>query len=340
MIFCQSARVHIPEAMTKSFGRVWVIRQKICEEVPARAKNQEEREEKKEVFVASETHSKKKTRRREEKFTFCSSFFFFHPPHTNFDWVLLRETRFSSKLSFFFSFFQPTWQKKDTRIHAQQNHRNNKSKEEHAREVKKRARSCVFTHFYVAWATHNAQTERVLWAHIFGFFLKRREKFFLRFGEEKKKKLSPTPPSFSLSLSLLFLTFSRKEHGNLTSREKKTTKIWNMSRLVWFVKREHHHSNYTLCEIYSRWIDYDRVCSLFQPECIHTSPFILLSFFSFLCLLSRRRRRERREESKKDPLFLSRVFSLLSLCSLFFFPSFKKKKREYKQRSSVFTFER
>ena len=42
--------MHIPEAMIKSFGCVWVIRQKICEEVPARAKNHEEREEKKVLF--------------------------------------------------------------------------------------------------------------------------------------------------------------------------------------------------------------------------------------------------------------------------------------------------
>ena len=64
MIFCQSARVHIPEAMIKSFGCVWVIRQKICEVVPARAKNQEEIEEKKEVFVEWDSLQKKK---REEE---------------------------------------------------------------------------------------------------------------------------------------------------------------------------------------------------------------------------------------------------------------------------------
>jgi len=76
--------VHIPEAMTKSFGRVWVIRQKICEEVPARAKNQEEREEKKEVFVASETHSKKKNEREEKKNLLFALRFFSSTPRTKF----------------------------------------------------------------------------------------------------------------------------------------------------------------------------------------------------------------------------------------------------------------
>ena len=115
MIFCQSARVHIPEAMTKSFGRVWVIRQKICEEVPARAKNQEEREEKKEVFVASETHSKKKTRRREEKFTFCSSFFFFHPPHQILIEFCCERLVFHQSWAFSFLFSNPLGKKK-TRV--------------------------------------------------------------------------------------------------------------------------------------------------------------------------------------------------------------------------------
>ena len=146
MIFCQSARVHIPGAMSKSFGCVWVIRQKICEKVPARAQNQEEREEKKEVFVVSETHSKKNEKKRIKNLLFGCVFVFFLPPRasTNFDEFLFRVF---IKASFFFSFFQPTWQKKDTRIHAQQNHRNNKSKEGHAREVKKKSAFVRFHSF-------------------------------------------------------------------------------------------------------------------------------------------------------------------------------------------------
>ena len=98
--------MHIPEVMTKSFGCVWVIRQKICEEVPARAKNQEEREEKKENFV--------ETRR---EFTFLLFVFFSSTPT---DCAVFFSSKknfvsfFHQSRAFSFLFCQPTWQKKDT----------------------------------------------------------------------------------------------------------------------------------------------------------------------------------------------------------------------------------
>jgi len=185
----------------------------------------------------------------------------------------------------------------------------------------------------------------------FLFFLNEEEiKKKLSFGEGKKRS-SHLTPSFSLSLSLscCFLTFSKEKRTEFnTARKKKSQKIWNMSRLVWFVKREHHHSNYTQFEIYSRWIDYDRGCSLFQPECIHTSPFILLSFFSFCVFFfffffQTTRRRKERVEEKDPPLFsLSCLLSSSFSLSLFFsfFQKKREREREYKQRSSAFTFER
>jgi len=176
----------------------------------------------------------------------------------------------------------------------------------------------------------------------FLFFLNEEEiKKKLSFGEGKKRS-SHLTPSFSLSLSLslaVFSPFQKKRGRNLTPREKKKSqKIWNMSRLVWFVKREHHHSNYTQFEIYSRWIDYDRGCSLFQPECIHTSPFILLSFFSFCVFFfffffqTTRRRKERVEE--KDPPLFSLSCLLSSSFSLSLFFSFFQKKREREREST------
>jgi hypothetical protein len=110
MIFCQSARVHIPEVMTKSFGCVWVIRQKICEEVPARAKNQEEREEKKEIFV--------ETRR---EFTFLLFVFFSSTPdrlrglffiEKKFCEFLLRDSFFIKAELFLFFFANPLGKKR------------------------------------------------------------------------------------------------------------------------------------------------------------------------------------------------------------------------------------
>jgi hypothetical protein len=211
MIFCQSARVHIPEVMTKSFGCVWVIRQKICEEVPARAKNQEEREEKKEIFV--------ETRR---EFTFLLFVFFSSTPdrprglffiEKKFCEFLLRDSFFIKAELFLFFFANPLGKKK-TRIHAHQNYQNKKSKEGQAREVKKESAFMRFHPFLRRVRTHNAQTERVLWARIFCFFLNE-EEIFLSFRSEKEKKEALTLPRvfLSLSLSCCFLTFSRKEDG-------------------------------------------------------------------------------------------------------------------------------
>ena len=50
--------------------------------------------------------------------------------------------------------------------------------------------------------THNAQTERVLWARIFCFFLNEEENKKALLSGKKKKKLSPTPEFLSLSLAL------------------------------------------------------------------------------------------------------------------------------------------
>ena len=104
-----------------------------------RAHRIKRKEKKKKKFSSCETHSKKKREEENKNLLFGCVFVFFLPPRasTNFDEFLFRV--FHQSRAFFFSFFQPTWQKKDTRIHAHQNHRNNKSKEGHAREVKKKS---------------------------------------------------------------------------------------------------------------------------------------------------------------------------------------------------------
>jgi hypothetical protein len=80
--------------------------------------------------------------------------------------------------------------------------------------VKKESAFMRFHPFLRRVRTHNAQTERVLWARIFCFFLNE-EEIFLSFRSEKEKKEALTLPRvfLSLSLSCCFLTFSRKEDG-------------------------------------------------------------------------------------------------------------------------------
>ena len=144
-----------------------MIRQKICEEVPARAKNQEEREEKKENFV--------ETRR---EFTFLLFVFFSSTPDRlrGLFFIEKKFCEFCSRDSFFIKaelflfFFANPLGKKKTRIHAHQNYQNKKSKEGQAREVKKESAFMRFHPFLRRVRTHNAQTERVLWARIFCFF--------------------------------------------------------------------------------------------------------------------------------------------------------------------------
>jgi hypothetical protein len=169
---------------------------------------------------------KKKKRfllRREENLLFCSSFFFLPPPtdctvffssKKNFvSFAPIRDSFFIKAELFLFFFANPLGKKK-TRIHAHQNYQNKKSKEGRAREVKKESAFMRFHPFLRRVRTHNAQTERVLWARIFCFFLNE-EEIFLSFRSEKEKKEALTLPRvfLSLSLSCCFLTFSRKEDG-------------------------------------------------------------------------------------------------------------------------------
>jgi hypothetical protein len=191
---------------------------------------------------------KKKKRfllRREENLLFCSSFFFLPPPtdcavffssKKNFVSFAPRDSFFIKAELFLFFFANPLGKKK-TRIHAHQNYQNKKSKEGQAREVKKESAFMRFHPFLRRVRTHNAQTERVLWARIFCFFLNEEEIFLSFRSEKEKKKLSPYPEFFSLSLSLaVFSPFPKKRTEFNTARKKKITK--NMKHVATRVIRK------------------------------------------------------------------------------------------------------
>ena len=101
-----------------------------------------------------------------------------------------------------------------------------------------------------------------------------------------------------------------------------------MSRLTPFVKRHHYVSNFTSREINAQWFDCNRVCSLFIPRRIYTSPRILLSFFLFFVWFFFWPRLKRRRARRGDFFSLSRSFG--SPFSLLFSSSlgFKKKNRK------------
>lgn len=97
-----------------------------------------------------------------------------------------------------------------------------------------------------------------------------------------------------------------------------------MSRLTPFVKRHHYVSNFTSREINAQWFDCNRVCSLFIPRRIYTSPRILLSFFLFFVWFFFWPRLKRRRARRGDFFSLSRSFG--SPFSLLFSSSQVQKK--------------
>ena len=97
-----------------------------------------------------------------------------------------------------------------------------------------------------------------------------------------------------------------------------------MSRLTPFVKRHHYVSNFTSREINAQWFDCNRVCSLFIPRRIYTSPRILLSFFLFFVWFFFWPRLKRRRARRGDFFSLSRSFG--SPFSLLFSSSRVQKK--------------
>ena len=106
-----------------------------------------------------------------------------------------------------------------------------------------------------------------------------------------------------------------------------------MSRLTPFVKRHHYVSNFTSREINAQWFDCNRVCSLFIPRRIYTSPRILLSFFLFFVWFFFWPRLKRRRARRGDFFSLSRSFG--SPFSLLFSSSQVQKKKQ-KSLSSLY----
>jgi len=211
MIFCQSARVHIPEAMTKSFGRVWVIRQKICEEVPARAKNQEEREEKKEVFVASETHSKKKNEREEKKNLLFALRFFSSTPRTQ---ILIEfcceRLVFHQSWAFSFLFSNPLGKKK-TRVFTRSRTIETIKVKKNTRARWKKERVRAFSPIFTSRERLITRKQSAFYGHIFLVFFKTKRKVFFAFRRRKKKEALTHPPEFlSLALSSISHLFQEK----------------------------------------------------------------------------------------------------------------------------------
>ncbi len=98
-----------------------------------------------------------------------------------------------------------------------------------------------------------------------------------------------------------------------------------MSRLTPFVKRHHYVSNFTSREINAQWFDCNRVCSLFIPRRIYTSPRILLSFFFVFCLVLFLTSFEEKKSAKRR-FFLSLSRSFGSPFSLLFSSSQVQKK--------------
>jgi len=171
----------------------------------------------------------------------------------------------------------------------------------------------------------NAQTELVLCWQNFLYFLWKRGGDGRGRPETKKKELSLLP------FLLFSLSFDSQKDWN---REKKLTKkCGNMSRLTPFVKRHHYVSNFTSREINAQWFDCNRVCSLFIPRRIYTSPRILLSFFLFFVWFFFWPRLKRRRARRGDFFSLSRSFG--SPFSLLFSSSRVQKKKQ-KSLSSLY----
>ena len=109
-----------------------------------------------------------------------------------------------------------------------------------------------------------------------------------------------------------------------------------MSRLTPFVKRHHYVSNFTSREINAQWFDCNRVCSLFIPRRIYTSPRILLSFFLFFVWFFFWPRLKRRRARRGDFFSLS-LFWLSFLSALLFLPGSKKKQKSLSSLYPSFT---
>ena len=109
-----------------------------------------------------------------------------------------------------------------------------------------------------------------------------------------------------------------------------------MSRLTPFVKRHHYVSNFTPREINVQWFDCNRVCSLFIPRRIYTSPRILLSFFWFFVWFFFWPRLKRRRARRGDFFSLS-LFWLSFLSALLFLPGSKKKQKSLSSLYPSFT---
>ena len=211
MIFCQSARVHIPEVMTKSFWvRLGDTTEDLWRSASARKESRGKRRKKRD-FCWDEKRI----------YFFALRFFFFHPRLRVLFFIEKKFCEFCSRDSFFikaelflFFFANPLGKKRHvfTRIRTI---KTKKVKKDRRARWKKRARSCVFTRFYVAWGLITRK-QSAFYGHVFFVFFKRRgnkKEAFVR--RRKKKKLSPYPEFFSLSLSLLLFShlFKRKEDG-------------------------------------------------------------------------------------------------------------------------------
>ena len=109
-----------------------------------------------------------------------------------------------------------------------------------------------------------------------------------------------------------------------------------MSRLTPFVKRHHYVSNFTPREINVQWFDCNRVCSLFIPRRIYTSPRILLSFFLFFVWFFFWPRLKRRRARRGDFFSLARSFGSF-LSALLFLPGSKKKQKSLSSLYPSFT---